>query len=137
MGTSTDGDVLVRSLAGVVVAAVAGWVAAIAWWGVGPMSVLPALAGPAVSLLLLLGGLLLALRVAGSFQVPGWGVLVLATALVLGLLGTGWVVSGQRDLLGLGQLVIMYLAPFVLGAAWLVGLVMRAGLERRGVDPLP
>ncbi|GAA1175288.1 hypothetical protein GCM10009584_15860 [Ornithinimicrobium humiphilum] len=124
-------------LAGVVVAAVTGWVAAIAWWAVGPVSVLPALVRPPVALLLLLGGLLLALRVAGSFQLPGWGVLVLASALTCGLLGTGWVVSGQRDLLGLGQLVIMGLAPFVLGAAWLAGLVIRAGLERRGLDPLP
>ncbi|TQM95679.1 hypothetical protein FB476_0527 [Ornithinimicrobium humiphilum] len=120
-----------------VVAAVTGWVAAIAWWAVGPVSVLPALVRPPVALLLLLGGLLLALRVAGSFQLPGWGVLVLASALTCGLLGTGWVVSGQRDLLGLGQLVIMGLAPFVLGAAWLAGLVIRAGLERRGLDPLP
>ena len=87
-----------RLLAGVVVAAVAGWVAALAWWAVGPVSMVPGLLRAPVALLLLLGGLLLALRVAGSFQVPGWGVLVLATALVLGLLGTGWVVSGQRDL---------------------------------------
>lgn len=126
-----------RLLAGAVVAAAAGWVAAVVGWGVWAVASVPELVRVPAALLVVVGGLLLALRVAGSYRVAGWGVLTLAAALTAGLLGTGWVVSGQRDIQGIGQLVVMAAAPFVLGALWFTGLVLRARLERRGSDPLP